>query len=163
MKDKTIDRRFLLLGGGATLLLGTLAGCGTLRPVGDGARMTRDAAPAFAEIRRFNALGAIRADSELETAALEQAAHMARNGKMTHDTGRGRDFAARMGGVTTNGAAAENLARGRFDTARVMSVWMNSPGHRRNMLDPRFSRFGLAYVADPTDAARRYWTMVLAA
>lgn len=125
--------------------------------------MTREAALAFADIRRSNGLGPIRADSGLETAALEQAAHMARAGRMAHDTGRGRDFATRMSRVTTNGAAAENLARGRFDTARVMSVWMNSPGHRRNMLDPRFSRFGLAYVTDPADSSRRYWAMVLAA
>lgn len=162
MTDTTIDRRLFLFGG-ATLFLAPLAGCGTRGPAGDGARMTRDAAPAFSEIRSSNALGSIRADSELETAALEQAGHMARSGRMAHDTGRGRDFAARMGRVTTNGAAAENLARGRFDTVRVMSVWMNSPGHRRNMLDPRFGRFGLAYVTDPADASRRYWAMVLAA
>lgn len=162
MTDTTIDRRFLLAGGTA-LLFAPLVGCGTRGLSGDGERMTRDAALAFAEIRRTNALGAIRADRELETAALEQAGHMARAGKMAHDTGWGRDFATRMGRVTTNGSAAENLARGRFDTARVMSVWMNSPGHRRNMLDPRFGRFGLAYVVDPTDPSRRYWAIVLAA
>ena len=129
----------------------------------DCARMTREGAPIFAGIRQAHALGTIRADRELEAAALVQAGYMAQSGRMAHDTGIGRSFQTRMGKVTTNGAAAENLARGRMDLARVMDIWMNSPGHRRNMLDPRFSRFGLAYVADPRNPAQRFWAMVLAA
>ncbi|MFD1988066.1 CAP domain-containing protein, partial [Mesorhizobium newzealandense] len=40
-------------------------------------------------------------------------------------------------------------------------IWVHSPGHRRNMLDPRFTRFGLAYVRDGRDSAIRYWSLVL--
>jgi uncharacterized protein YkwD len=163
MTETTIDRRRLLVLGGAAIVLAPLAGCMSRGPAGESVRMSRDGTPLFAGIRNAASLGAIRADRELETAAIVQAAYMAQSGRMAHDTGIGRSFQTRMGKVKTNGAAAENLARGRMDLARVMDIWMNSPGHRRNMLDPRFSRFGLGYVTDPRDALQRYWAMVLAA
>jgi uncharacterized protein YkwD len=40
-------------------------------------------------------------------------------------------------------------------------MWMNSSGHRRNMLDPRFRRFGLA-SASASGSPERYWALVLA-
>ncbi len=163
MTETTIDRRRLLILGGGALALAPFAGCMSRGPSGDSVRMTRDGAPLLADIRSSNSLGAIRADRELETAAVVQAGYMAQSGRMAHDTGIGRSFQTRMGSVKTNGAAAENLARGRMDLARVMDIWMNSPGHRRNMLDPKFARFGLGYVTDPRDPAQRYWAMVLAA
>lgn len=86
---------------------------------------------------------------------------MAAAGNMRHDTGLRRDFVTRMSAEGIKGISAENIAHGRFDTARVLSVWMNSSDHRAIVLDPRFSRFGLAYVPDPQDASRRYWAMVL--
>lgn len=163
MTETTIDRRRLLILGGASFALAPLAGCLSRGPSGESVRMTRDGAPLFADIRSNNALGEIRGDRGLETAAIVQAGYMAEAGRMAHDTGFGRSFQTRMGKVETNGAAAENLARGRMDLARVMDIWMNSPGHRRNMLDPKFARFGLGYVTDPRDDAQRYWAMVLAA
>lgn len=86
---------------------------------------------------------------------------MAAAGRMRHDTGLRRDFVTRMSAEGIRGISAENIAHGRFDTARVLSIWMNSSGHRANVLDPRFSRYGLAYAPDPTDKDRRYWAMVL--
>ena len=61
----------------------------------------------------------------------------------------------------TAGAAAENIAEGRMDLARLFDMWMKSPPHRRNMLDARFTRFGLAYVSDGKNADWRYWALVL--
>ena len=48
-----------------------------------------------------------------------------------------------------------------MDPARLFEMWMNSPPHRRNMLDARFTRFGLAYVRDGAKADWRYWALVL--
>jgi uncharacterized protein YkwD len=120
-----------------------------------------EAAPRVAELRTENGLAALRPDRELERAALAQASNMASAGRMAHNTGARRDFPSRMRAGGIRGTAAENIAHGRFDTARVISVWMNSDGHRRNMLNERFSRFGLAFVPDPRDTSRRYWAMVL--
>ena len=109
--------------------------------------------------RRSNGLPDAAPDAQLDRAALEQARYMAAAGEMTHTTRRGRDFASRKKDNEIKGTAAENVAYGATDIGRVMQMWMESPPHRRNMLDPRFSRFG---VASATDAkGKRYWAMVL--
>jgi uncharacterized protein YkwD len=40
-------------------------------------------------------------------------------------------------------ALAENIAQGQRDAADVMTSWMNSPGHRANILDCRLTRLGV--------------------
>ncbi len=42
----------------------------------------------------------------------------------------------------TTAPVAENIALGQRDTAEVMQSWMNSPGHRANILGGRYSRIG---------------------
>lgn len=113
------------------------------------------------DIRQSNGLASLVPDSVLERAALEQARYMARSDRMTHSTGWGRGFSTRMKKNGINGVAAENLAHGRMEPAKVFSMWMNSPGHRRNMLEPRIKRFGLAYATDGK-SDRRYWALVVA-
>lgn len=111
------------------------------------------------DIRSSASLAKLKPDSKLETAARRQAEYMASADKMSHDTGRRRDFATRMkdGGIAA--PAAENLAHGRMDTGKVFQMWMDSTGHRTNMLDARFNRYGLAH-ATAADG-RRYWALVL--
>jgi len=122
---------------------------------------SQSAAPQLAEIRSHNGLPVLDPDSTLEKAALAQARNMAVAGRMRHDTGSQRDFLSHMRSEGIRGVFAENIAHGRFDTARVLSIWMDSSAHRANMLDERFSRFGLAYAPDPADKDRRYWALVL--
>lgn len=142
----------------AVLALLALSACqsGLFTVPGEGA--SASAAGRLAALRSSYGLSPLAADRELEKAALRQARYMARTGNMTHTTGFGRDFASRMSNTTTNGAAAENIARGRMGLERLLEMWMTSEGHRRNMLDPRFSRFGLASAGDGGD---RYWALVL--
>ena len=45
--------------------------------------------------------------------------------------------------------------------ADVMNAWMNSSGHRANILNPAFSEIGFAAVTGSNGTI--YWTMVLAA
>lgn len=111
------------------------------------------------DIRAAAGLAGLSPDSKLEKAAQRQAAYMAGSGKMEHTTGLGRDFAARMKRDGVAAPAAENLAHGRMELERLFSMWMASPGHRRNMLDPRFSRYGLAHAA--AGDGQRYWALVL--
>ena len=42
-------------------------------------------------------------------------------------------------------AAGENIAASQATPRNVVDAWMNSPGHRRNMLDPIFRRLGLGH------------------
>lgn len=42
-------------------------------------------------------------------------------------------------------AAGENIAMGHLSPESVMKGWMNSEGHRRNILNPNFKSIGVAY------------------
>ena len=39
-----------------------------------------------------------------------------------------------------------------------MVAWMNSPGHRKNILDPRFAYIGVGFI----NAGRNYWGQMFA-
>ncbi|GGS46794.1 CAP domain-containing protein [Streptomyces griseoviridis] len=41
----------------------------------------------------------------------------------------------------------ENAARGQADADAVMDAWMNSPGHRANILDRAFEEIGIGVHA----------------
>lgn len=113
----------------------------------------------LAAIRSESGLTALSPDPALEAAALQQAKLMASSGRMVHTTARGYDFTARMheNGITT--ASAENIAHGGMDVPKLFRMWEDSPPHRRNMLDPRFARFGLASAEDAS--GKRFWALVM--
>ena len=111
------------------------------------------------DIRTASGLSTLTPDPKLEKAALRQAGYMAGAGRMAHDTGWRKGFAERMKRDGVAAPAAENLAHGHMDMEKLFRMWMASSGHRRNMLDPRFSRYGLAYAG--TRDGRRYWALVL--
>jgi uncharacterized protein YkwD len=149
---------------GAALLCLPLAGCGSLLDSGivtgsDGA--TGSAVSYMNDARQSNGLALAEPDAKLEAAALEQARYMAAAGDMTHTTRYGRDFVSRKRANEIKGTAAENVAYsyGAPDVGHVMKMWMDSAPHRRNMLDPRFNRFGVASAID--SEGKRYWAMVL--
>ena len=153
-------RAFLRIACGTALA--ALAGCGSPgRPVGQSSGASSSASGIVAGLRAAQGLPALSPDPQLEQAALQQARYMAGAGRMEHTTGRGRDFASRMKGNDIEGAAAENIAQGRMDLTRLFDMWMHSPPHRRNLLDPRFTRFGLAYARDASRQDWRYWALVL--
>ena len=47
-------------------------------------------------------------------------------------------------GIKSYHAAGENIAMGYTDAVMVMEGWMNSPGHRANILSEDYSRIGIA-------------------
>ena len=152
-----IDRRSILKGA-AVLALAPLAACQSASMLAvDGSGASASGTTYLARIRSEHGLPPLLADRSLEKAAAQQAAYMARSGKMEHTTGFRRDLATRMHRNGIEGAAAENIAHGRMDLEKLFSMWMDSAGHRRNMLDPRFSKFGLASAGDD----QKYWALVL--
>ncbi|MES0198187.1 CAP domain-containing protein [Mesorhizobium sp. M7A.F.Ca.US.011.01.1.1] len=154
-----LNRRMVLTGLAA---LAGLAACSTVSlPTGEGAGVSSSATGTLASIRASAGLAPLVPDRQLEQAALQQAGYMAQRRRMSHTTGWGKDFASRVRDNRISGAAAENIAEGRFDLEKLFDIWVHSPGHRRNMLDPRFTRFGLAYVRDGGDSKLRYWSLVL--
>lgn len=153
-------RRWVLKSASVAILLTPLAACQSTTGSGAGTGASMSATQHLARIRSSNGLDPLSPDSQLEAAAKQQAGYMASAGRMTHRTGWRRDFATRMNRNEVEGAAAENVAHGRMDLDELFEMWMNSAGHRRNMLDPRFRHFGLASAKGSGDGDR-YWALVL--
>ncbi|PCH48280.1 MAG: hypothetical protein COC23_00375 [Hyphomicrobiales bacterium] len=109
-------------------------------------------------IRAAHGLPALAPHSGLQKAASQQSVLMARAGKMAHTVSRGNSFSSRLKRVGYRGPAAENIARGQKNLKSVLRGWMNSRGHRRNILHPKMKYFGLAAVKS---GGRNYWTMAL--
>jgi uncharacterized YkwD family protein len=53
-------------------------------------------------------------------------------------------------------AAGENIAKGQPTAASVMSSWMNSPGHKANILSENFTEIGVGVAKDANGTI--YWT-----
>ncbi|MCT2537505.1 SafA/ExsA family spore coat assembly protein [Aquibacillus koreensis] len=51
--------------------------------------------------------------------------------------------------------AAENIARGQRTPNEVVQAWMDSPGHRKNILTGEYTHIGVGYVKDGN-----YWTQM---
>lgn len=145
------------------LMLALPAGC-SIMALDPGIDVTSVGASASAQevygyVRSSAGLAAAQPDAALEKAAAQQARYMAETGRMVHTTGRGRDFATRMRENEVEGPAAENIAHGRMELPKLFQMWVDSPPHRKNMLDERFTRYGLASAAD--GRGRRYWALVM--
>jgi uncharacterized protein YkwD len=101
--------------------------------------------------RRSVGLATLGHNGRLARAALLQAEQIAQFGRLDHVLPEGRypqpeDRLAAAGYRWQ--AYGENLAAGFPDAASVVSGWMNSPGHRANMLSTSFTEVGVALVAD---------------
>ncbi|MFF2483316.1 CAP domain-containing protein [Paenibacillus sp. NPDC058071] len=58
-------------------------------------------------------------------------------------------------------AYGENIAAGQLTPEAVMNAWLNSPGHRANILNPNFTYLGVGYVPGNSDSEyRTYWTQL---
>ncbi|MBO8164583.1 MAG: SafA/ExsA family spore coat assembly protein [Brevibacillus sp.] len=55
-------------------------------------------------------------------------------------------------------AAGENIAAGQTSPQAVMKSWMESPGHRQNILSAQFTQIGVGYAKG--GAYRHYWTQM---
>lgn len=51
--------------------------------------------------------------------------------------------------------AGENIAMGQRSVDSVMSTWMNSPGHKRNIMNPSYTKLGVGVVG--LGSGRPYW------
>jgi len=94
---------------------------------------------------RANAgVAALRYDPALARAAHAHAADMVQQNYFDHTSLDGRDFSDRAAAASYRGfATGENIARGQADAAAVMKSWMDSPGHRKNILAPNSNEIGV--------------------
>lgn len=54
----------------------------------------------------------------------------------------------------------ENIAAGQDTPEEVMDSWMNSPGHKMNILNPKFTHLGVGYVYDERKKYPHYWVQM---
>jgi len=137
-----------------------LSGCMSSGSAGKATGQNGSGASYLASIRSSYGLSTLSPDATLEQAALEQAKLMAGAGTMNHTARLGKSFGRRVRGNGIEGAAAENIAHGSFGMDELFQRWMNSPGHRRNMLNPAYTRYGLASASEAN--GKRYWALILA-
>jgi uncharacterized protein YkwD len=57
--------------------------------------------------------------------------------------------------VHTTRSVSENIAMGQQSAAEVVQAWMDSPGHRANILNPEHRRIGVAAYSTPDGTV--YW------
>ncbi|GGM07435.1 hypothetical protein GCM10010129_59180 [Streptomyces fumigatiscleroticus] len=98
-------------------------------------------------------------DPRLATAARAHSADMAARDFYAHtspDGGKPGDRAAAAG--STLRSIGENIACGQRCAADVVRGWMNSPGHRANILEPDFTHLGVGFAGG--GRAGTYWTQV---
>ncbi len=56
--------------------------------------------------------------------------------------------------------AGENIAAGQASPESVMDSWMNSEGHRANILSKDFTHMGIGYYYNKDGSYRYYWTQM---
>lgn len=78
----------------------------------------------------------------LAAAATSHAQDMAKRGYYEHDTPEGLDPTDRAEISGYRGGAGENIAAMQKSVVEVMDAWMNSEGHRENLLDSSYRHFG---------------------
>lgn len=153
--------------GAACLVLALLAGCDTV-----GTDATHAEASQDPWVEMLDAVNAVRAagqtcggdayapagplvwNDRLETAATRHTADMAEHEAFAHRGSDGSEVGER---ATRAGYSwrlvGENIARFQRTVPEVVQDWVESPGHCRALMDPRYAEMGAA-VQD------RYWTQV---
>lgn len=96
---------------------------------------------------------ALVVDPRLVAAAQGHSTDMATNNYFSHTSRDGRSFADRIRAAGYPRPAAENIAKGQRSAERVMRAWMNSSGHRANILNCSYTAIGVGL-----DTRGWYWT-----
>jgi uncharacterized protein YkwD len=92
--------------------------------------------------------GPLRVDANITTAAQGHASDMANRDYFEHTTPEGVTFDQRIRNAGYSKPGAENIAKGARTAAQVMDLWMNSPGHRANILNCDLDTIGIGLDRD---------------
>jgi uncharacterized YkwD family protein len=104
--------------------------------------------------RAKNGLAALKVDVTLSKMAREKSRDMSANGYFSHTSptyGSPFDMMKQFG--ITYRSAGENIAMGQRTPEEVVNAWMNSEGHRKNILSPNFTHIGVGHISQGN-----YWT-----
>jgi len=101
-------------------------------------------------------LSALKVNTKLASVAEKKAEDMRDNNYFSHTSptyGSPFDMMKQFGISYTS--AGENIAKGQRTPSEVMDGWMNSSGHRANILNSSYTEIGVGYVTDSN--GNTYW------
>ena len=108
------------------------------------------------EIRVQNGLKALTANWELSRVARYKSEDMVKNRYFSHNSPTyGTPFQMMRSFGLSYRTAGENIAYGQRTPAAVVDAWMNSSGHRANILNSSYTQIGVGYCA-----SGNYWTQM---
>lgn len=94
--------------------------------------------------REKNGLSPLILDKKLCLLSGEKANDMAKNNYFSHNSKvLGTPFEHMKKNGVKYRTAAENIAKGQKTPEEVMNTWKKSPGHRKNILNPKFHKMGI--------------------
>lgn len=108
------------------------------------------------EERRKAGVAPLTLSAELQSAAAIRAEEITR--RFSHTRPDGSKFST----VIPNGkyTMGENIAAGKNTAAKVVQQWMNSPGHRANILRSDYTELGVGYVYKENSQYMHYWVQI---
>ncbi len=108
------------------------------------------------EIRQQNGLRPLAANWELSRVARYKSQDMRDNGYFSHNSPTyGTPFQMISAFGLSYRTAGENIAKGYASPQAVVNGWMNSSGHRANILNASYTQIGVGYVSKGN-----YWTQL---
>lgn len=110
--------------------------------------------------RRDAGLSELELDADLCAAAQARAQEIAQSFSHTRPDGSSCFTILEEFGISYR-AAGENIAMGQRTPEEVMDGWMNSSGHRANILNGTFTSIGVGYYVDGAGAA--HWVQIFRA
>ena len=109
--------------------------------------------------RAKQGLSALTIDTKVQQAALVRAKESAQSFSHTRPNGSSFSTALTEAGVSYH-TAGENIAYGQSTPQQVMNAWMNSSGHRANILNANYTTIGVGYTVINGTA---YWAQLFTA
>ena len=109
--------------------------------------------------RAKQGLSALTIDTKVQQAALMRAKESAQSFSHTRPNGSSFSTALTEAGVSYR-TAGENIAYGQSTPQQVMNAWMNSSGHRANILNANYTTIGVGYTVINGTA---YWAQLFTA
>ncbi|MGI9430836.1 MAG: CAP domain-containing protein, partial [Myxococcota bacterium] len=109
--------------------------------------------------RANEGLAPLAIDDRLTASAQKHAQDMAQNDFFSHTGSNGSRFNERIADEGySGGALAENIAAGYSSPAAVVEGWMNSTGHRANILNGGLRHIGVGHVQQSGTQYGQYWS-----
>ena len=109
--------------------------------------------------RAKQGLSALTIDTKVQQAALVRAKESVQSFSHTRPNGSSFSTALTEAGVSYR-TAGENIAYGQSTPQQVMNAWMNSSGHRANILNANYTTIGVGYTVINGTA---YWAQLFTA